>query len=270
MRRPSASFLILLFVAFALLTVAAASAEITDDEARLLWIVRDPERVEPAAIGDTARLLVRNFRAMLDRAETRELPLAAPLDVWTTLAGGSVFAARLAVLFGMCVAASLIARFVGRRNARRAAALGGFVLLFSLAAAASAVVSEWMATDTRPSSLVPEYIDARPITEPVITLFRDDSQLGYYHARVNLRRGIGIDLGWRTFTIDEVEHVIDALRDEPVWVVGDGWRDMAIDSVLRATGRTTTWCFGRSGGTEAQRYEFANEETTRDIRCSDS
>src|SRR5690349_7719311 len=108
MRRPSIPFLILLFAVFVVLTIAASNADITDAEARLLWIVRDPERVEPAAIGDTARLLARNFRAMLDRAETHDLPLAVPLDVWTTAAGASLFAARMAAVGALFAIAAVL------------------------------------------------------------------------------------------------------------------------------------------------------------------
>jgi hypothetical protein len=264
MRRPSITFLLLLFALFAVLTVAAANADITDAEARLLWIVRDPERIEPASISDTARLLTRNFRAMLDRAETRDLPLAVPLDIWTTLTGGSIFAARMPVACIICLGAAVFIRLVSRR--RRGNLLIAALSIIAIGVALQAIISAppyYLSTQ----AVVREYRFTRSLDEPVITVFRDDSPLGYYQAQYNLRRGIGVDLGWREFTSDEVERVVANMGSGPIWVIADGYDTLGLNDVLTATGRRLTFCWGKYRWTSAMRYDFADGDTAIQDYC---
>lgn len=267
MRRPSITFLILLFAIFVGLTVAAASADITDAEARLLWIVRDPERVEPAAIGDTARLLARNFRAMLDRAETRDLPLAVPLDLWTTLLGGSIFAARMGAVAALFVVAMII-RWVLRRLGVRQR-LGNILVVAALAltSVAAVILLELGSYGPPVSGVVASYQAERHPTEPVITVFSDDSPLGYYQAQVDLRRGIGIDLGWREFSPEEIERAVANLGAGAVWLfVEDYVRYAAIDQALEATGRRAALCEGRYQRAAVIRYDMIEQSAVPDAR----
>jgi hypothetical protein len=239
MRRPSITFLILLFAIFVFLTVAAANADITDAEARLLWIVRDPERVEPAAISDTARLLARNFRVMLDRAGTRDLPLVVPLDVWTTLAGGSIFVARLSVVLLFCTGAALLYALLRRSRIHLRSAA---ILVFGISGlyACSFLNNQLFSYPSMP--VIAEYLVERHATEPVITNFRDDSPLGYYQAQYNLRGGIGIDLGWRAFSSEEITVIVENLGSEPVWLMLGDWNDDPYLSIFKSKRRTLTWC----------------------------
>ena len=239
MRRPLFTFLILLFAVFAVLTIAAANADITDAEARLLWIVRDPERVEPAAIGDTARLLVRNFRAMLDRAAARELPLAVPLDLWTTLAGGTIFAARLLIALLICIGISflyVLLRSMSVSSRYLTRLMFGLICLYVF----YFFINQLFSFTNMP--VIAEYLAERHATEPVITEFRDDSPLGYYQAQYNLRRGISINLGWRNFTNEEISGITDKLRNEPVWLVLGDWNDDPYLGIFKSKGLTLTWC----------------------------
>jgi hypothetical protein len=267
MRRPSITFLLLLFALFAVLTVAAANADITDAEARLLWIVRDPERVEPASISDTARLLTRNFRAMLDRAETRDLPLAVPLDVWTTLTGGSLFAARMAAVVALFLFAAVLTWLMRRLGIRRPLAGKILVVTLGIIALVGAVFLEFSTYGPPVSGVVARYQAERQPTEPVITVFSDDSPLGYYQAQVDLRRGIGIDLGWREFTAEEIDRAVANLGSGTVWLfVEDYRRYAAIDPALAATGRRATLCEGRYQRAAVIRYDGINESADPDAR----
>lgn len=260
MRRPSITFLLLLFAVFAFLTIAAANADITDAEARLLWIVRDPERVEPAAISDTARLLARNFRAMLDRAETRDLPLAVPLDIWTTLAGGSVFAARMGVVAALFVAAILLTWLLRRLGLRRSLTHIIVVTVLALSAIAGFVLLELGSYGPPVSGVVARYQAERTPAEPVITVFTDDSPLGYYQAQVDLRRGIGVDLGWREFTPEEIERVVANLGSGTVWLFVENYRHYAeVDQALAATGRRAAMCEGRYQRAAVIRYDIVGK-----------
>ena len=274
MRRPSIPFLILLFAVFVVLTVAAANADITDVEARLLWIVRDPERVEPAAINDTARLLARNFRAMLDRAETRDLPLAVPLDIWTTATGGSLFAARMAVVAALFIAAAALALVMRRLGIRRPLAGKLLVIALGLIALSGAALLEFSTYGPHISSAIETYRTARHPTEPVVTVFSDYSPLGYYQAQLDLRRGIGVDLGWREFTVEEIERAAANLGSGPVWLIVEDYQRYAqIDQALDATGRRAALCEGRYQRAAVIRYDVMDEGVDPDasqVTCPES
>lgn len=267
MRRPSTPFLILLFAVFAFMTVAAASADITDAEARLLWIVRDPERIEPAAIGDTARLLARNFRAMLDRAETRDLPLAVPLDLWTTATGGSLFAARMGAVIALFVLALILRWIMRRLGIRQRLADIVIVAALALISIAGVLLLELGSYGPPVSGVVARYQSERTPAEPVITVFSEDSPLGYYQAHLDLRRGIGIDLGWRDFTNDEVERAVANMDSGPIWVITDGYDNLGLTDALTATGRRLTFCRGKYHRTSAMRYDFADGDTEIQDYC---
>lgn len=236
MRRHFMPPLILLLL-FAFLTHAAANSNIREAEARLLWIVRDPERVKPAAIGDTARVLMRNFRVMLDRAEGRDLPLAAPLDLWTLAAGGSLFAARIGAITALFAAAAALKWLTRRLTFSRQWA--GKLAAVALIAGAIALMLIFQAgrDGGDPGELMRRYQATRQPSEPVITVFRDDSPLGYYQAQMDLRRGVGIDLGWREFTPDEIAQAAAKLGQGPVWVIApDEARFAVIDAALQQAG----------------------------------
>jgi hypothetical protein len=239
MRRPSIPFLILLFAVFAVLTIAAANADITDTEARLLWIVRDPERVEPAAIGDTARLLARNFRAMLDRAGTGDLPLAVPLDLWTTLTGGSIFAARLSLVLLFCTGIAVLYTLL-RRSRLSLRYVATLVLGVASLYACGFLNNRLFVVPVMP--VIEEFLVERRAAEPVITNFRDDSPLGYYQAQYDLRRGLAINLGWRDFTDEEITGVVENLGSGPIWLLLGNWNDDPYLSMLKSRGRMLTWC----------------------------
>lgn len=252
----------ILFAIFAVLTIAAATADITDAEARLLWIVRDPERIEPAAIGDTARLIGRNFRAMLDRAETRDLPLAVPLDVWTMIAGGSIFAARLpAVLFACLIIAAAI-RLIWRYFHGRIAVITflTFMLLCCGLCINIYIFHYFFLTST--DAVVQAYRAERAVEEPVITAFMDDSPLGYYQAQYDLRRGIGVDLGWRDFSDDEIERAAANLGSQPVWLIVEDYRGYSsINQALQTAGYRAVSCQGRYQRAAVIRYDRVEADT---------
>lgn len=241
--------LILFFAALVLLIFGAARHDVSEAEARLLWIVRDPQPLEPAAISDTARIMVANFREMLARAAVPELPLAAPLDVWTLAAGGTVFAARIGVILVLGVVALVAARIL-RRFSPSAPLVIALVLL------AGGLIS--VITASAPlEALVADYRGLRTPETPVITAFGEDSPLGYHQARHDLRRGMAVNLGWRDFSAAELAQIVDNLGSGDIWLIGETTpQTAAIETAITASGRAAVWC-GNAPDTLIRRYAHA-------------
>lgn len=263
MRRVSVRNLIVLFAIFFVTARFASQVDVGSGEARLLWIVRDTDKIEPAAFNDVARLIARNFRTMIDRAELTELPLAAPLDLWTMLAGGSIFAARLPVVLACCIAAAALMRTARRFGRRLPMGVGWSVLVLAMIA--------YFVSPMRLVRTIDDYRASRLPDEPVITLFREDSPLGYYQAQVDLRRGIGVDLGWRAFNSEEIARVVGNLGQNTVWLLLDVDADVQyelVNTALLDAGRTLTRCRGLATHIAALRYEFTDFPHT--VVCTSS
>jgi hypothetical protein len=88
---------------------------------------------------------------------------------------------------------------------------------------------------------------SRQPLEPLILAYAPDSPPAYYADRTSLRAGIALDVGWREFTPDEQQALLDKLDPaQAIWLV------MPVDSLaysiwiemLEAQGRTRT---ARSG-----------------------
>lgn len=233
----------LLLAAFALLAFGASLHDISPTEARLMWAVRDPEPLAPASIADTGRLVVRNFRAMINRADIGQLPLALPLDVWSLAVGQSIFAARMGGVLALLLATMLALRLVPRA----ALALGVILLaggLFSVLTARAPL-----------AHLLQTYQAARTPDIPVLTDFAPDSPAGYHQASVDLRRGIAVDVGWRDFDAAEYAQIAANLGQLDVWLISDLTRGQsaAIEAALIATGRRPLWC-ADAGDVRVRRY----------------
>ncbi|MBC8171660.1 MAG: hypothetical protein H7X77_08300, partial [Anaerolineae bacterium] len=68
------------------------SADVTPDEARLMWQVRDVIDIQPAAPRELARNLLQNINSVVDRSrEASVFPLyLLVLEGWTWLVGDSI------------------------------------------------------------------------------------------------------------------------------------------------------------------------------------
>jgi len=204
---------------------------------------------------------------MLDRAGTRELPLAVPLDIWTTLTGGSLFAARYAAVIAFFVFTGVLTWLMRRLGIRRPLAGKILIVVLGVIALSGAALLALGSYGPPVSGVVASYQAERHPAEPVITVFSDDSPLGYYQAQVDLRRGVGIDLGWRDFTPEEIDRAAANLRDGPVWlIVGDYRRYALIDQALEATGRRAVSCQGRYQRAAVIRYDGIDENADPDAR----
>jgi hypothetical protein len=219
----------------ALLTVLAAlKPTVSPAEAWWLWVARDPVPVRAASIGDTARAA----RDLLTEAVERSgggihAPLAALTEGWTWLAGDSVEGLRWGVVLLALLGAAVIVRLVGRFSRPL---MNGALALMSIAA-----LGVWFITPTDPMpDSVARYQAARARTEPTLTFGAPDSPLGYAQARYDLRAGMGIDLGWREFTTDELTEIVSKLDPtRPVWLIGapDHPCLIAVQSALADSGR---------------------------------
>ena len=261
--RVPVRYLLLVFAVFVVTARFASQVDVDAREAQLLSIVRDTDKIEPAAFNDVARLIARNFRTMIDRAELTELPVAVPLDLWTMLVGGSIFAARLPAALACCIAAAALMRAARRFGRRLPMAAGWAVLVL--------VSIVYFISPMRLVRTIDEYRATRAPTEPVLTLFRDESPLGYYQAQVDLRRGIGVDLGWRAFNSEEIARVAGNLGDGTVWVLLDVDADMPFEQVNAAlieSGRALTRCRGLATHIAVLRYEVTEFVPT--VSCGTS
>lgn len=205
-----------LYIVLALLTVLAAlKPTASPAEAWWLWVARDPVPVRAASVGDTARAA----RDLLTEAVERSggginAPIAALTEGWTWLAGDSVEGLRWGVVLLLLIGAAVIVRLVGRFSRPF---VNGALGLMSVAA-----LGVWFITPADPlPAAVAQYQAARARTEPALTFGAPDSPLGYAQARYDLRAGMGIDLGWREFTAEELAEIVSKLDpSRPVWLIG--------------------------------------------------
>lgn len=92
------------------------AADITPDEARLMWIVRDVVEIQPAPPREFARNVRENLTSVLDRSRaTGTFPLyPLMLEGWTWLVGDSVEMARVLTVLVLLLDLVLIYRLVRR------------------------------------------------------------------------------------------------------------------------------------------------------------
>lgn len=241
MRRLPLVLIGALLGAFALSVLGVSRAPVSDSAAFDAWLIRDLMPVRAAAPQDVARAVLSNWRASLDRmrgAGGVRLDLLL-LKGWTTIFGSaqiSIAAARgLAVAFVTAVVYRLLLRRV-----RAGGAITGAAALVVVAVAGAPLAA--------PAGYQPALdvlAHQRALTEPVVTIFRPDSPLGYHHAQASLRPGIGIDLGWRAFSPDELNPVLDGLGSEIVWVLADTGLSTTlghVHDILSSKGRTRDLC----------------------------
>ncbi|HEX2621811.1 MAG TPA: hypothetical protein VHL11_16755, partial [Phototrophicaceae bacterium] len=269
-------------LAVVLLLIAAAALyhqpdSVTPDEARLMWVVRDEVKLQPAAPREFARTALNNVTTSLNRARTEGIFPLYPLILkgWTWLAGDDVRATRLLTLMWLLVGLVLLASFlhpylqdhftlltwllligwfpplvvigrqvnalpfwfalvllillIGRRiwYGKSIAQPGDISvsrgrLIFITALLALELIAYRVLIPSPPdwNGTIARYLVARDTLHPALTAFSPDSVAGYYAAHEPLRAGIALDLGWREFTLDEIDTIIGKLdAAAPVWVV---------------------------------------------------
>lgn len=235
-RRPSLTTRLYIFLAL-MIALAALKPTASPAEAWWLWVTRDPAPVRVGSIGEAARAA----RDLLTEAAGRSggginTPIAALTEGWTWLAGDSVEGLRWGVVLLALLGAAVIVRLVGCFSRPL---INGALALMSIAA-----LGVWFITPANPlPAAVAQYQAVRARTEPALTFGAPDSPLGYAQARYDLRAGMGIDLGWREFTAEELADIVGKLdRARPVWLIG------APDHPGLVTARTLLAAGGRAEG----------------------
>lgn len=204
----------------------------TEGEAWWLWVTRDVVTVEPAAPRDVLRALRDNMVSALDRSGGGlQLPVAAVLEGWTWLAGDSLEGLRWGGLLAVLIGAAVVSRLL-RRISRMLAAgwLGALIVGAGLV---------WLISAPNPwPAAVRAYQAQRSPHQPALTTFSEASVAGYYHARHNLRAGLGIDLGWRTFSLEEMVGIVNRMSaTQPIWLIGPTDSDATYLLITALAGR---------------------------------
>jgi len=241
-----------LFVALLLLfTVWALKPSASQSEAWWLWVVRDVVDVQPAAPSDVLRGARDNLSMALDRSGGGlRLPFAAGLEGWTWLAGDSLEALRWGGVLLIGLAAAVVIRVVGRRNFQLAIlALQVLVVIMP--------VLWFIESSDRTAQQLADFQSQRTPADPVLTFFSESSPLGYYQYRYDLRAGIGLDLGWRDFTPEELTNIaakLDSTR--PICLIAPTINHPAMNSIRQSLtdgGRASS---GLSIGDEVTVFHF--------------
>jgi len=205
-----------LFVALVLLfTLWALKPSVGESEAWWLWVARDVVDVQPAAPGDVLRGVRDNLSMALNRSGGGlNLPAAAALEGWTWLTGDSLEGLRWGGVLLIGLAASAVIRVIGRRNPRRMVRVLSILFVF-------APVLVFLQPSDRVAFEIERHQSQRTPADSVLTFFTESSPLGYYQYRYDIRAGIGLDLGWREFTPEELTNIaakLDSTR--PIWLIG--------------------------------------------------
>lgn len=292
MRRVPVVLIGALWGVFALCVLGASRSPVSDQAAFNAWLIHDATPIRAAAPQDVARAVLAHWRASIDRMQGAgglRADLLA-LKGWTTLFGdllasvavargllfvltaaflyrlilrrmpwGGVTAARLPVIRSQSPVSryrSALARTccIVTGNWKRTAFDCGIGAALVLAAAAASPLLSPL-PDYHPA--LTALAEQRALTEPVLTVFRPDSPLGYHHAQASLRPGIGIDLGWRAFASEELSASLDGLRGDVVWVLGDTGLSRTlslIHDILLSEGRTRDLCIRPTSRVLLARY----------------
>ncbi len=226
----SAAILLLMLAMLGALAVLRPAP--TEGEAWWLWVTRDVVDVEPAAPRDVLRGVRDNLVSALERSGGGlHLPAAAVLEGWTWLAGDSLEGLRWGGLLAVLTGAALMFRLL-RRISRTLAVgwLGALIVGAGLL---------WLMSAPNPwPAAVRAYHAQRDRNQPALTTFSEDSVAGYYHARHNLRAGLGIDLGWRAFSPEEMVGIVNRMSaTQPLWLIGPADSDATYLLMTALAGR---------------------------------
>lgn len=216
-RRTALSWIIFaLLVAFLAAVFNSAHADVSVNEARTLWIVRDVVQVEPAALRDVASAVISNGREALARTQFPESIYVLLLEGWTRLFGETIFAVRLLTAFLGIIVLAVIFRLVYKvlgipRTTLKAVGFGILALL--LVRVLTPTIS-WLPTIT-------DLQGVRAPTEPAIIDFAPFSPAAYYDLRYGLKRGLALDLAWRDPDPAIMQEYVEQLTrtQVPVWVM---------------------------------------------------
>lgn len=242
MRRVPVVLIGALLGVFAVGVLGASHAPVSDRTAFDAWLIRDETPVRAAAPQDVARAVLSNWRTSLDRMRDAGglRPDLALLKGWTTLHGDSQVSTAVARALVVLAAAAIVFRVILRRLPYGTAITGIAAMGFAVIAIAPL---NTQTADYRPA--LDTLVDHRALTEPVVTVFRPDSPLGYHHAQASVRPGISLDLGWRAFASEELSASLDGLHSDVVWVLGDTGLSTTlslIHDIMLSEGRTRDLC----------------------------
>jgi hypothetical protein len=254
-------FPVLFSCVFLLIFFAAALNQpdnVSEAEARLLWIVRDSVEVRPALPRDAARAFLKNVQTTLERTSSQPLliPYTLLLDAWTWIAGDSAEITRIFCIYCVMIGVAGVLSIRHRVSlivllfvpvlvlaARQIGVVSFLVMIAALMMAVlwrmrrsnsavyvAAGITAALLLISLPELLTPTpdwhtavvtYLQQRNPLEPAITSFTPDSSAGYYDYRYGLRQGIAPDLAWRDFSPTEIEMIVSRLTQGsyPLWLI---------------------------------------------------
>lgn len=242
MRRIPVVLIGVLFAAFTLGVLGASRAPVSDRAAFDAWLIHDETPVRAAAPQDVARAILANWRESITRMQDAGglRPELLLRKGWTTVLGDSLASVAVARGLFIILTAAILYRLILRRVPLGGAITSGIALILTAAGGAPFF---WPAPDYHPA--LDTLAEQRTLTEPVVTVFRPDSPLGFHHAQASVRPGIGIDFGWRGFASEELSASLDGLHGDVVWVLGDTGLSTTlsmIHDIMLSEGRTRDLC----------------------------
>jgi len=172
-----------------------------------------------------------NLSTALHRSEGGlKLPVAAALESWTWLAGDSLEALRWGGVLLAGLAAAVMVRLARRRVPHTTLRVLSILFVF-------APTLLFLQPSDRLAYELEHQQSLRGHADPVLTFFSESSRLGYYQYRYDLRAGMGIDLGWREFTPQELIDIADKLDStRPIWLIAPSYTH---PDVLALSGQLT-------------------------------
>ena len=198
-------------------------ASLSLDEAHTAWIIRDDIR-QTDSLGEWMRGTIESLKSTLNRARhTSSIPLYyLLLDGWSRLVGESELALRYpAALLGIIMLAAVYR--IGTQVFNRRI---GLIALFILGTGAYFM---FYGRDARIGSANPDWresvlriADIRTTSEAGIMFVAPDHPLTHYARHTTFADGITLNLGWRPFTVQEVQNVAAYLEgNSSVWAFLD-------------------------------------------------
>ncbi|MBC8100157.1 MAG: hypothetical protein H7Y11_11995 [Armatimonadetes bacterium] len=188
--------------------------DVSHDEARWLWIIRDETPVRANTIPEAARGIWANTRTMLNRSlQARILPVyPALLEGWTLLIGESLAAMRM--LNGLLLALSAACGiWLLKRRRWRVVGIG-------IGVGVAAVLLLQITAPRPPWEAALAALNRDPL-HPLVIAAAPDSIAGYHATRTPLNMGVHINVGWRVFSPAELDTIIQRVQigGAPIWVL---------------------------------------------------
>lgn len=216
----------LIFLILFIIFMSGFIRSITDNEALTLSILQDDMRA-PHTLRETARYirdsLLNTWRAPQSQGIQAIYYLA--LDAWSLLVGVSDFTLRVFPVLMSMLGLACIYAIVKKISSFRigifivlSLGIGGFVINQYQA------IPDWQSINNQAN-------DKRSVDEPALINMPTPSPLAYY-AENGLLEGISINIGWRSFTPQEIVTLGNTFENrQRAWVIADISQPASWDAV---------------------------------------